>query len=204
MRLYFARHGESEANVLKIFANTPGKYGLTDKGRQQARALAERLKPELITRAYASPLLRAQQTAQIVCEVLGISFENNYALCEFSVGDHEGSCCAEAWEEYHEVEEAWLLEGKTEARIGGGECFDDIRDRFVPFVNDLVAKYGQTEERILCVGHGGIFSCMLPLLFDNLDRHYALDHHIMNAMPIEAEVRNGRLHCLSWNGEPLA
>ena len=36
MRLYFARHGESEANILKEFSNRPGKHGLTDKGKRQA------------------------------------------------------------------------------------------------------------------------------------------------------------------------
>lgn len=39
MRIYFARHGESEANVQEIFWNRPAGYGLTDTGRAQARAL---------------------------------------------------------------------------------------------------------------------------------------------------------------------
>ena len=30
MKLYFARHGESEANVQQVFWNQPEKYGLTD------------------------------------------------------------------------------------------------------------------------------------------------------------------------------
>jgi broad specificity phosphatase PhoE len=204
MRLYFARHGESEANVLKIFANTPGRYGLTVKGKEQAANLARNLADQDITRAFASPLLRAHETAQIVCEALGIDFETIEELREFSVGDHEGASDQKAWDEYREVEEAWLIEGESRARIGGGECFDDIALRFVPFIESLEQRFGDTSERILLIGHGGTFACMLPLIFDNVDRAYALDHHIANAAPIEAEWRDGTLHCLSWNGEPLA
>ena len=43
MKLYLARHGESEANVQRIFWDKPHGYGLTDKGREQARTLAESL-----------------------------------------------------------------------------------------------------------------------------------------------------------------
>ena len=43
MKLYFSRHGESEANVQQIFWNQPEGYGLTDKGREQALALADEL-----------------------------------------------------------------------------------------------------------------------------------------------------------------
>ena len=203
MRLYFARHGESEANVLKIFANTPGKYGLTEKGREQSAALAQKLQSQGITHAYASPLLRAQQTAEIVCDALGIAFETEDALREFSVGDHEGSCDKAAWDEYHALEHAWLIEGESKARIGGGECFDDIVRRFVPFIKRLESRFGSGPERILLVGHGGTFACMLPLVLENVDRAYALANRIANASPIEADWRDGRLFCVSWNGEPL-
>ena len=35
MRLYFIRHGESEANLLQVFANRGFKYGRTELGREQ-------------------------------------------------------------------------------------------------------------------------------------------------------------------------
>jgi len=33
MKLYFARHGESEANTLGVISNRGLKHGLTDTGR---------------------------------------------------------------------------------------------------------------------------------------------------------------------------
>jgi broad specificity phosphatase PhoE len=198
VRLYFARHGESEANVLKVFANSPGRYGLTDHGRQQVAALAERLAGEQITRVYASPLLRAQETARIVCDRLGLEFETLDELREFSVGDHEGSNDPAAWDEYREVERAWLIDGDFKARIGGGECFDDIADRFLPFVAHLIERFIETEERAVLIGHGGTFACMLPLILENVDRAFALSHPIWPASYIASEVRDGRLFCVRW------
>jgi broad specificity phosphatase PhoE len=198
MRIYFARHGESEANVLKVFANTPGRYGLTELGRVQAQALAERLAEVGITRVYASPLMRAQQTADIVCQRLGMPFETRDELIEFNVGDHEGSCDEAAWDEYREVEQAWLIEGDTKARIGGGECFEDIESRFLPFVRELMARFGDTAERPLLIGHGGTFACMLPLILANVERAFSLSHRISPAGLIVAEQCAGKLYCLQW------
>jgi broad specificity phosphatase PhoE len=198
VHLYFARHGESEANVLKIFSNETGSYGLTEKGRAQAESLAESLVSEKITRAFSSPLLRAVQTAEIVCSRLNISFETRSALREFGVGDHEGSCQVHAWEEYGQVEKAWLIDGNTKARIGGGECLDDIALRFMPFIEELEKSFGETGERILLFGHGGTFACMLPNLFCNIDRGFALDHHINNASYILGEYCKPQFICLRW------
>ncbi len=198
MTLYFARHGESEANIMKVFANTPGKYGLTVTGIAQSEQLAERLLDQGITRIFASPLLRAQETADVVARRLGLHFETRDALREFSVGSHEGSSDKAAWDEYREVEEQWMIEGNLQARIGGGECFSDIADRFLPFVEALVETFGDTEEQILLIGHGGTLSCMLPLVLSNVDRAFAQSHPIRNAAVIKAAYVGGKLVCLQW------
>ena len=41
MKLYFVRHGESEANLLHELSNRGLRHGLTDLGREQAGLLAE-------------------------------------------------------------------------------------------------------------------------------------------------------------------
>jgi broad specificity phosphatase PhoE len=90
MRLYFARHGESEANILKEFSNRPGKHGLTDKGKRQAERLADNLKSVHFTALYYSPILRAVQTADITAKRLNITYETKDALREYDVGILEG------------------------------------------------------------------------------------------------------------------
>ena len=43
MKVIFARHGESTANTLHVFSNQQADHPLTEKGRGQAQALANRL-----------------------------------------------------------------------------------------------------------------------------------------------------------------
>ena len=68
MKLYFVRHGESVANLLREFSNSGVKHPLTERGVEQARRLAQQLAGILFEGIYSSPVLRAQQTAQIVAD----------------------------------------------------------------------------------------------------------------------------------------
>jgi len=67
MQIYLLRHGESEANVAGIINDDPARdVALTSLGRAQAEEAARRLADVPFTRAYASQLLRARQTVEIV------------------------------------------------------------------------------------------------------------------------------------------
>ena len=77
MRLYFIRHGESEANVLHEISNRGAKHGLTEKGRAQVAALAQKLGAIPFVKLYSSPLLRAIQTAEILSQGSRDSFRSD-------------------------------------------------------------------------------------------------------------------------------
>jgi bisphosphoglycerate-dependent phosphoglycerate mutase len=66
MKLYFVRHGESEANLLHEFSNRGHKHGLTTHGKAQATTLAHRLRGAGVTHLFSSPLLRALETTAIL------------------------------------------------------------------------------------------------------------------------------------------
>jgi 2,3-bisphosphoglycerate-dependent phosphoglycerate mutase len=72
-RVTFLRHGESVGNAEDRFQGH-ADFPLTERGCAQAQALAERWKMEGISfdRCFASPLLRARQTAEIVARCLNI------------------------------------------------------------------------------------------------------------------------------------
>src|SRR5919201_4975460 len=123
--LYFVRHGESEANLLHEISNRGLKHGLTERGRAQARALADTLRDRNIQRLYASPLLRAQQTAEILARELGLQAETTDALREYDCGVAEGRADADAWALYQAAEDQWRL-GRWESRIDGGESVLDM------------------------------------------------------------------------------
>ncbi len=115
MRLYFVRHGESEANVLSIISNRGFKHGLTEKGRGQAATLAQNLKGASITRIYASPLKRAVETAKILAEAWGVEYTITPALREFDCGVAEDRGDPESWAIWHGVWDDWHQRQKWES-----------------------------------------------------------------------------------------
>jgi 2,3-bisphosphoglycerate-dependent phosphoglycerate mutase len=72
----FLRHGESVGNRENIFQGH-ADFPLTDAGRAQALALGERWKAEgrAFDRVVSSPLLRARETAEIICSALDLTLE---------------------------------------------------------------------------------------------------------------------------------
>jgi broad specificity phosphatase PhoE len=75
----FLRHGESVGNAEERFQGQ-SDYPLTDKGRRQAHALAERWLKDGVQfdLAVTSPLVRTRETAQIIVEcVLKIPLEED-------------------------------------------------------------------------------------------------------------------------------
>lgn len=199
MQLYFIRHGESEANLLNEISNRGLKHPLTERGRQQMEILAEKLQNLNLLAFYTSPILRARQSAQILSEKLNFPHEITEALREYDLGILEGRSDPATWEQYDWLWQQWLREGKPEVRIEDGESFNDIKARFVPFVENLVKQFVNGTGTVLLLGHGGTYRCMLPLLLDNIDNKFAIAHSLGHIEYVIAEPRGERLVCLQWN-----
>lgn len=198
MILHFVRHGESEANLLWEFSNGLDKHPLTDKGRQQAYDLAQRLKGLPFTICYTSPILRAVQTAEILSAELGIPCQLADPLREFDVGIFEGRSDKASWQQFFQLVDTWLVDKDWQQRIEGGESFLDIQQRFLPFIDNLVHQYSGTQAQLLLVGHGGTYRCMLPLILINIDFNFAKWESLPNTAVISAESTSDGLVCLQW------
>ncbi len=204
MRLYFVRHGESVANIERVFSNTGNKHPLTQKGIEQARLLADNLAGQGISRIYSSPVLRAVQTAEILTQALQIEMEITEALREWSVGILEDTRAPEGWEMHRQVQEAWFLHGKLENKIPEGENFLEIRERFVPFIEKLVGVGQDLDERLVLIGHGALYVAMLPVILKGVTHQFAANHGFPNTGYVLAETRSDGLHCLEWCGMPFS
>ena len=204
MRLYFTRHGESEANVLREISNRGRKHPLTEKGRQQAQTLAAELQLAGIAAIYTSPLLRAVQTAEILSEALGVGFEITDALREYDCGSLEGTSGPETWAAFWALREAWYPGRQWERRIEGGESFLDMRARFVPFIEGLLAADGSSNKSLVLIGHGGLYLSMLPLVLANVGHELASHQPFPNTGYVLAENRSQGLVCREWCGTPVA
>ncbi|MBE0695817.1 MAG: histidine phosphatase family protein [Anaerolineaceae bacterium] len=203
MRIYFVRHGQSEANVLHQISNRGYMHGLTQLGQQQAEDLAQKLLAEVsgkrkLARIYTSPLQRAVETAQILSAHLGIPYETTGALREFDCGVAEGGADAHSWGLWQWVWDEWHMHRRFESKIEDGESYLDLVARFRPFVEGL---YSSPEDLIL-IGHGGLFISMLPglLVNHNLREQIPGDLGIPNTGFILAETCAKGLVCLEWCG----
>jgi len=204
MRLHFVRHGESEANALRVISNRGLVHPLTELGRQQAAQLAQSLAKLSVARIYSSPLLRAIQTTEIIAAALCVPFEITDALREFDCGMAEGRSDEEAWALWRWVMDEWLEHGRLDSRIDGGESYRELQARFVPFVERLVRDWRNSADNLILLGHGGLFLTMLPLVLSNIDVAFVGSHSISNTGAIIAEPRSSGLVCLAWCGEKLA
>lgn len=204
MKIIFARHGESQANILHEISNSGLKHPLTQKGREQAAALAEKLHSHSITQIYSSPVLRAIETSVIVANHLGVEYEVNEALREYSMGNLEGRSDDAAWTNWQELFDAWSKHQHYEQKIEGGETFHDVRNRFVPFIESLVVKYKDADAILLCIAHGGLYWMMLPLILKNIDSNFI---HRQNGIHYTdyaiSLLTQGELVCVEWNGTPV-
>jgi broad specificity phosphatase PhoE len=196
MKLYFVRHGESEANTLGIISNRGLMYGLTDTGHQQAAALAAKLKDIRFARLVSSPLLRAIQTAEIVSRELGVPYEVTDALREYDCGSLEGQPFPPHLDDYLHLFSDWQA-GQWDSHFEGGESLLDIQARFVPFIERITRECGETDN-ILLVSHGGTLLGALPIVLKNIDHAFAYGHHVGNTAVIIAEARPEGLACLAW------
>lgn len=200
MNLYFVRHGESEANLLREFSNRGHKHGLTPEGRRQAEILAGGFRALPIARVYTSPLLRAHETAKILGTACQVPVEPTGALGEFDCGMLESRSDTASWKLYEEIVADWLVHGRYERRFKGGESFRDMEKRFLPFLERVVQGYGDPNNHVVLVGHGGLYRCMLPLVLPNISPEYAREHPIPYAGTVIAGWQIDGLRCLDWCG----
>jgi isoleucyl-tRNA synthetase len=146
---YIMRHAEALSNEKGILDTTgdPENH-LTEKGKLQAKESAEALKKEKnIDLIVASPFLRAQETAHIVADILGVQCVTEEKLREYNMGVFDAKLAHEYLNHYGT--DYLKLDTKPE----GGESHRDMMNRSMKALYELEEMYdGKT---ILIITHGG-------------------------------------------------
>ena len=140
------RHGESEGNAKGVFTGRIDSP-LTERGRQQARTVAEALRPIHFDRIVSSALSRTRDTAAEVARDRGITVEAIADLNEIDVGIASGK----------PFDELRGLPGASDDGFRnwpGGESLEAVHARALPAIDRLVAE--SPGKTICVVGHGGV------------------------------------------------
>jgi probable phosphoglycerate mutase len=103
------RHGETPLSVEKRFSGR-GDPDLTDRGRAQAKAAAERLAEWDVEAVVSSPLARARRTAEAVAVAAGVDVVVDDALAETDFGAWEGHTFGEIAKQWPDEIAAWLAD----------------------------------------------------------------------------------------------
>ena len=198
MKLYFVRHGESEANTLRVISNRESPFGLTALGKKQAVTLANSLKEFPFTAIFSSPVLRASETAEILSQAFHLPYQITEALREYDCGILEDKSDEVSWKLHSEIAADWTLNHNHLRKPDGGESYLEIKKRFAPFIESFATNGAHEENHILFVSHGGILQLMLPEILTNIDHAFVRSHGIRHTQCIIVEQMATRLVCLQW------
>ncbi len=154
--ILLARHGETTSNKERRFQGQLD-VPLNETGREQARALAERVRDEPLAALYASPLVRARETAEIVGAALGLDVRLDDRLKEVDVGDWQDRLKDDVEREDPEAWAAFRAAGDG-FRFPGGESFAEQQERVIAALVDITQR-GELPALLVC--HRGVVRCAL-------------------------------------------
>jgi len=147
---HLLRHGEHALQGRIVAGRMPG-IGLSERGRAEAAAAAERLVDAGIAAIYASPLERAGETAGIIAVRLGIEVAIRDELNELDFGEWTGSTFDQVRKNPHWL--AWANH-RSLSTIPGGETMRAVQRRIVEILIELHHTHG--DAGVVLVSHGDV------------------------------------------------
>ena len=143
---FFVRHGETVWNVEnKICGMTD--IGLTEKGFEQARITAEKIRDEHLdaTMILSSPLSRARDTAAAIANATGLPMRTDERLREQCFGIYEAT--PRDGEEFYQAKMHFI------DRYGNGESMFQTAHRVYSLLDEITA---QDDQVYILVAHNGL------------------------------------------------
>jgi len=189
-RLILVRHGETDWNLEGRYQGQADPH-LNERGREQAKLLAERLRGERIEAIYSSDLSRAYETAKIIGEASGQEVKALPSLREVDTGVWTGLTFEEVERRSPEHLQEWLADPLRVKRLEG-ESYLELFERTKAAIRGIVETH--PNETVLVVGHGGNIKC---IVLDGLE--VGAEQAIEMAGRFAAD--NASLHILEYDGD---
>jgi broad specificity phosphatase PhoE len=148
--ILLVRHAESVDNAPPARIQGWRDPPLSERGRSQARALAEAVADEGLVALHTSQMLRARETADLVGARLGLEPRVDERLAEVDMGEWQGRLRSELMHEHPETWAAWRRVDPR-VRFPGGESIGELSQRVLRALGDVAA--GPLPALVVC--HGG-------------------------------------------------
>lgn len=156
MKLYFARHGQTNYNQQGLCNADPSvDVHITVLGAEQSKALAYKLREVPLERIFVSELERTQQTAAIIQTFRDVPIKIAPLLNDHRTG-YEGQSFKLLMEALDAADDKWT------ARFNGGESIEDMKARVASFLDELrVEPY---DSVLVVTSHWIILAAMAIIL----------------------------------------
>jgi len=181
MLISFARHGQTNWNVEGKLMGSRFDEPLNEEGHRQAQELSRAARTDFEV-LIASPLKRAQQTAEYIKAIYGIPIEIYEEFREFDAGLLSGM----KFDNIAEFTGGKLSKEKIQDGPGvgfeefGGESVEAVRERVLKGIARIKSEHA--DKRVLVVTHIGV----LRILYRLAGRE--ISGRIQNASVIELDL----------------
>ncbi len=163
--IYIVRHGETDHNIQGIIQGQIDTE-LNAQGVEQATQAGKRLAPINFDVVFASDLLRAKRTAEIIVAEKQLAINTTKLLRERNYGQYENK----KHSEFKEVNKALLLklqamatEQRREYKFDAEyESDNQVAGRLLTFLREVAITYA--GKTVLMVSHGGVMRILLEHL----------------------------------------
>jgi broad specificity phosphatase PhoE len=172
--IVLARHGETEWSASGKHTSTTD-LPLTDRGREAAKRLGQRLEGREFALVLASPLARAVETARLA----GFEPELESDLTELAYGPYEGRTTAEVREE----KPGWSVWKEP-----GGETLEHAADR----VDRVIGRALSVKGDVALFAHGHILRILGARWLElgpEHGAHFKLDTASLSELGFDRETR---------------
>lgn len=175
MKLYVVRHGQTDWNARKVMQGNTD-IPLNQVGVEQAMNIQKSLQNEIIDICISSPLMRAHETASIICNNK-VNIEIDERLEERELGELEGKTV-----DLYNSELYWNYDLNSNDQ--GVERVQDLLARVTAFYNDLIKKH--SNETVLIVAHGAVVRAL----------HFVINGYNQDTKFLEFDVPN--CYCFTY------
>ena len=154
--IYLMRHGETRFNVQERMQGRCDSP-LTEKGIQEAKLAAEKLKDIHFSTIYVSTSERARDTAEIVAQYHPGNIVYTKKICEVNYGNLEGLTFKEADPSSKRFMDTYYSDVE-------GEEYSDVTSRMYAICQEIYDTH-QDQDKVLLISHGDFYLVCLEELF---------------------------------------
>lgn len=160
--IYLIRHAECQGNIENRLSGITN-FKITEKGKKQAKILANTLKQFKISEIYSSPLSRAIDTAKPIMKRCHVNVLNIVdSLHEINYGVCDGMSWIDINKKYPTIKKEWKEIHHYPVGIPNQENFIELQKRMADAILEITNR--NLGKKIAIISHGIAISSFLCLV----------------------------------------